>query len=524
MKNFNEIATVAVLIIAWCVLASYASANNVTINESYAVVVTDTPVPVPTEIPHINQGDVVYVGDYVDISGVAPPYPQIAYWDGYDMYDSAPTYNITLPDTHAGYYRFYIDPAIFGNREGRWYKYAGVFEHQGNNMLFTVREHGTTNITTTYPNGTVFNKSYIQGNYTPALINPQIILPERHVADYLVARGAGLQIPCNDTMAVWVFDPHTNNILYVKNNSPFVAIDPASIQNLLPGNYKIITQEMGYNANQFDVIFDADHNAVKWFDPISFTIHTELMDNKEPSTALSDMTDIFSHTRDRYQISSLLVQDPAVTIERMDARDIGSASDYFMHDYMRGNVSLLDVRGYTNVPVGTKLTFVLDKTEQNSRTIKANTWDAVTTGSNGGNMRYYEAYVPLYWYTLSLGIHTVTAETDMGGETVADFPVEQMPPDSYQPDASVKYMGDSNPWKPNLTVPTPIVVTVPGPTVTVVVTVPPSNETVYEQQKKAAEDTRNETFVAIAEIIGGVVMVFVAIRFAYRVWKRKRWE
>ena len=78
-------------------------------------------------IPYLYQGDTAYVGTYVDISGVAPPYPSLAYWDGFDMYNSVPSYNYTLPDSKKGYYLFYIDPEIFANRTGWWYKYNGEF-------------------------------------------------------------------------------------------------------------------------------------------------------------------------------------------------------------------------------------------------------------------------------------------------------------------------------------------------------------------------------------------------------------
>lgn len=152
--------------------------------------VRGVPTPVPTTIPYINQGDTVYIGDYVDISGVAPPYQFLAYWDGYDMYDSPPKYMITLPDSKMDYYKFYIDPAIFGALTGRWYKWDGIYERQGNNRMFTVAPAKTFNYTLTFQNGTIVNLSeVVPQDYPQNNVKPAPLLPERHVADYVVAKG-----------------------------------------------------------------------------------------------------------------------------------------------------------------------------------------------------------------------------------------------------------------------------------------------------------------------------------------------
>jgi len=103
--------------------------------------------------PRIQQGQTVYVNDTVDISGVVPPYPQLAYWDGVDMYSTPPTYTITLPVSHGGYYNFYVDPAIFATRLGRWYKYDSTigYEPKGNNLAFVVVEPSVPILMNTAP-------------------------------------------------------------------------------------------------------------------------------------------------------------------------------------------------------------------------------------------------------------------------------------------------------------------------------------------------------------------------------------
>jgi hypothetical protein len=96
----------------------------------------------------IVQGETVYVNDVIDITSVVTPSRQFAYWDGYDIYDSPPTYILTLPAMHERWYHFYIDPAIFQKRLGAWYKYDSTsgFEKNANNLAFIVRKHDTVQV------------------------------------------------------------------------------------------------------------------------------------------------------------------------------------------------------------------------------------------------------------------------------------------------------------------------------------------------------------------------------------------
>src|SRR5271157_2530384 len=145
MKN-----KIFLLILIVCItIPSLASA-------SFAITQNNTP---STANPRIEQGDVVYVNDTIDISGIVPPYPYLAYWDGYDLYDTNASYLIDLPDTHSAYYNFSIDPAIFAQRLGNWYKYDGTFELSANNIAFIVEPEILKNSTMRYQNGTLVNLS-----------------------------------------------------------------------------------------------------------------------------------------------------------------------------------------------------------------------------------------------------------------------------------------------------------------------------------------------------------------------------
>jgi hypothetical protein len=233
-------------ILALCLILSPAMASNVTVlNDTEQV----PPTPIPTLIPYINQGDLVYVGDYIDISGVAPPYLFLAYWDGFDMYDSPPQYNMTLPNGKSGYYKFYLDPEIFGSRLGRWYKWDGKYERQGNNRMFTVMPAKTFNSTLTFPNGTTVNLSEIvEQNYTQHMIVPEPLLPERHLADYVAARGESV-VWTDGGYHLWVFG-NKQGIYGVSTN----VISKEDVQALEPGRYTVAVHIPGNNT-----VFEANY-------------------------------------------------------------------------------------------------------------------------------------------------------------------------------------------------------------------------------------------------------------------------
>ena len=70
------------------------------------------------EIHRILQGDKVYLGDHIDISGVVAGNFALAWWPaGYPTVQEAQRV-IPLPNTSAGYYDFYIDPDVFSQMTG----------------------------------------------------------------------------------------------------------------------------------------------------------------------------------------------------------------------------------------------------------------------------------------------------------------------------------------------------------------------------------------------------------------------
>ena len=191
------------------------------------IVPTSTPTPAPTisSVPYISQGQTVYVNDTIDISGVVPPYPELAWWNGYDMYDANASYIITLPSNKYGWYNFYLDPSIFTTRTGNWYKYADKFEPNGNSLAFVVMPQSMKNSTMRYNNGTLINISeQIINNYSNIEIPIEPPVEIKHTADYLLAIGDPFDISATNKTNIWLFGRVDQLLDYKSTNSTTINI------------------------------------------------------------------------------------------------------------------------------------------------------------------------------------------------------------------------------------------------------------------------------------------------------------
>jgi len=457
----------------------------------------------------ITQGSVVYLDETYDISGVTGWADSIAWYGKYatDPEDDITPYAIKLPGlwrtAEKSQYYYTIDNVTFGDKTGWWFQFYGTKrvdgEEHGNLRAFYV--YGKRPIRTNQTNTTGVISYNTTGNETLVKDIAPFILPEKPVSDYLVARGCNLTIPANTTMRIWIFG-RVNGLYGMEDVDGNVTVADKLVRTLEPGSYKLLMQNPTVAKDFFTIRYVESENKIQWFDPKTFTVGNIRLDGLSPYVCMEKLKGIFPHTKDEYSIYNLAVQDPVITINRRDTV------------YVNGSL-VLDIRGYTNANKGTKISLVVDPEDQTARTLQKNTCIGEAIGDNLGAMRYYQIYVPIYPERMRLGMHTIKATTEIGGEAYADFPISELPADSYIPNATVHYVGDRNPWVPT---PTPIikevVKVVPGPTITVIKEVAPSQEQTEKAQQKAVGDT-----VLYWLILAGVfISVYLIVKWLVKMY------
>jgi hypothetical protein len=467
--NFRGIAEilviVALLIGAAALLSSHAAAaENGTENLTAGYVIVDTPlpdlIPIPMDhIPRIGQGETVYLNDTVDISGVSgwsgsDGEYRIAWYGSYETayspYDRDPAYIMVLPGKYLSasresQYRFYVDPDVFGQMTGYWYQFSSNIskergdESAGNLRAFYVST-GYRKVFNTTSNQT--EGYYEHGNYTEPVIKPAPLLPERHVADYVAARGQAITWPAGG-YRLWLFG-RVNGIYDDRDN--VITID--QVESLEPGRYVMAVHISGnnslYEASCQQISKDPCGTIIPGLygkQPINIT-------GKLPPTVMNDLKTILAGTDDSLFEYNVDLQEPFITIERAD--------EMFLK-----NRTVLDVRGYTNVANGTPITVSLNEGKTYYKFIPLWSVDTVAVRDSPGNLSSYRAYVPIDWENLAADArnHTLTAKTAIGGSMQKDFKISIMPADSCQypeggachTNVSLKYMEDRNPFVPKPT-------------------------------------------------------------------------
>jgi hypothetical protein len=135
----------------------------------------------------------------------------------------------------------------------------------------------------------------------------------------------------------------------------------------------------------------------------------------------------------------------------------------------------------------------------------------------------FQVYVPLVWDDIKSGTtHTITVSGPHGTSTDASFPVGEMPADSYRPNASLKFIGDRNPWVPT---PTPVIVKVIETQIVqkiMTVTVTPSEAVVYAQQEKAMQEANKTVWVTAAMVFIAILIIAGVGLYARSVYRRAK--
>ena len=505
-------AAIITVLFALAVMMVPATATE---NFSYAVVEYGN-YGIPLDyVPTIQQEDPVYVNDTVDISLVTGwPGPdgeyRLAYYGnwfaGTSPEDIDPQFILKLPGkARSGkvptQYKYHLDPEVFGDREGWWYQfYSNTSKAMGTESGGNLRAFYVTSKTRsiTYLNNTT--GLYIAGNYTPFEVPIPPLMPEKQIADLLVARGDAPDLVVAGER-VWVFG-RLDGLFGLERN---ITID--DIWTLEPGSYTTVVQSGGKNTI-YDVSLDGELliPGLYGVEPVDISAA-----QKDAYVMREKFMGMVASTDDNLAEYRTEIQEPSITLERID------------EVYDKG-ISVLDIRGYTNTANGTEITLMLDEGRSYKSYIPERTIKTMAVRTHPGNLSYYKVLLPIDYDTLSAadGLnHTITARTALGGVVYKDFWISVLPADSYRPNATLKYIEDRNPFVPT---PTPEIKVVEKivekPVVnTVTIKVTPSPSEIRKEQE-------NVIFDILAKLVVGVLALFVLYiigRFIYRAHMRKRW-
>ena len=505
MTDFNYKGVAYFVIIALLLLAGLVvvavHAEDANATGSYAIV--DSPVYPIHEPYRITQGEDVYVNDTIDIAGQG--WGSGIAWYGKYQESDVPRYIYQFTPYKHDVQNFWLNPAIFEGKSGVWYQYYGNnTERNGNLEAFRI-VNAYRNTSWTFPNGTTMLASeglWNETNVTP--LPKTTILPEIPVSDFVIAHGDPL--PTNFTK-LWVFG-RVDSIYNSTGN-----LTKEQILSLSDGWYKIVYHEAGNNT-----IYEVGYDAVtKTFTSPWKNVQDVSIYGSQPMLDVDRFYSMIRGTDDQVKTFNLDIEEPSISVVSIDEVDVGNRIPIAYEPGM----TLLDVRGYSNVQNDTLITVVMDPDKQTVRTLKANTWPAHAIKTSAGNKSMYQVYIPINKNQMPNGMHTVLVTTVIGGSMRYDFMISELPADSFIPNATLKYIGDSNPWKPNLTVlpAVTIPIPVPGPVQTIREIITPSPEQIKEAaQKIVNEQNRANESVAVVVIVSLIALGFIGW-FLYSIWR-----
>lgn len=367
----------------------------------------------------ISQGENVYLNETVDISQVMGWGYGIAY---YGNSGDAPTYIIEPKNV----YTLYIDPKIFSSRTGTWYQWEGNISSssKGYDVAFVVIGRERNIINTTNISIDLENVSSVGVHYE---------VPSKHIADYLVARGDPLDIKLMRTANVWIFGEN-DMICNKRTVGGYARFNREEINSLVPGTYSLLIQYPGDNA-EFNAVYDGKNSTINTLATHleGWNIYSTSVKGFSPLNILDTLKTEINKTDDTYELFTLSVAHPYISIISRDNVDSSIVTD-------KGTII---VTGYTNVAEGTVLNFSVDDVNFKNTRVKPFTSILAKATDNPGDMRYFVAYIPFYYSDLTVGAHTITGTTAIGGAITVDFYVYSLPEGSERPDTSTKYINGS---------------------------------------------------------------------------------
>jgi hypothetical protein len=127
-----------------------------------------------------------------------------------------------------------------------------------------------------------------------------------------------------------------------------------------------------------------------------------------PREVESTLVSILDGTDDFYTTLKMEVQDPYVTIDGYQEITIG-------------NLSVLEVTGYTNKMPGTPVTLYIDRENQTKQSIKYGSMTIMVDGGDIGDYRTFHGYLPLTYDNMAPGNHQLIALLPSGAMSEVSF-------------------------------------------------------------------------------------------------------
>jgi hypothetical protein len=401
----------------------------------------------------ISQGQCVEVGGVYDVSGVigftfTESSNQFAYHGKYETSvnpsdNSTISYIYKMPNDRKSYYMFYINPEIFEDRLGYWYQYSGAYERGANKQAFYVSDRCIRNIN---------ESAFVDENNKPILINPYV-MEQRHATDILLSNDDPLFLNDNGLYRMWVFGLNNQYKILSRDvniTSDIPLFDESQVKEFRVGSYTILLQntgnnslyELGYEINN-RTSFDKDMliPALRTVDTIDITGYQPRMIQDKVEYILKNFTD------DTYIKYNMDVQNPYVEITGYQEIRLGNTSF--------GNLSKLEVTGYTNKIPGTKINLIIDMDKISLKPgNKFQTMTIITEGGNIGDYRTFHGYIDLDYTDLAFGYHDLTAVLQDGSKSTVSFYIREEPKPYYTEPTYYKFV-DGHPFIP---IPTPEII------------------------------------------------------------------
>jgi hypothetical protein len=494
VRNFLVLLAIGLFLICVCIVISASAVATDEQIHTYArydpnitYSINCTPL---MNVTTVNPNDEVLVGSCVDLRIVEGWYGRLAHESGKPIVDVS-AYTRTI----------LINPEIW--IPGSYFQWAEFEEEHGNLYMFTVVTEETTK-----EEVEVFTQNVSVANFS-ALVKFEYNLPEMVVGDILVAREDPLSYNnswITNQTKVWFFGVQ-DRLYDVPCLNGQLIVNASLIQSLRPGMYYVLFDNPGQNTIP-EAVWNEEKERVE--SPLRITPYLEVP-GYDPRTVYEKIVPwLRQYSDDQLIVQKMELQEPYVDIRGIET-------------VYSNRTDVLQVDGYTNLAVGTKVYAVIDEIYGLRDTLVVpRTYDVVRGEVNkSGTIREFRIYPPFDLQNKTAGHHNLTVHGSFNTFSTVDVPVGLLPEGPEPPIEYVRYV-NSTLWNPT---PTPEIKYVDKEVIKEVVKV----ETVVEVEK-VNYITLTEKIVGTL-IFPAIIVACVVLVTLYGVWTairtrriRKEWK